>query len=550
MRVRSLLFVFMGGALALTLALGLAMGQLASESAELARAEQQARKMAQQVSGLLVLAQEYALHGEARSAQQWRSLHAQVLKALKAEQPPHESLASAELLGSIFAQLLDASEPPAGAQQDGTTHELQQRRNNLLLNQLLLNSQIFTESLQRQGLEADQKRRQLEQSTRHMAIAIPLMMLLIWAWLALLLHRRILKPLQHLNQAVAAISQGDLTQRSATRTPDEFGELSANFDAMAVDLVSELRREVAVRKQAEAQLQLAASVFSHALEGIMITDPDGSIIDVNETFCLITGYSRAEVLGQNPRLLGSGRHDRAFFAEFWNTLLSQGMWTGELWNRRKNGELYAQMQTISAVHDEQGQVKQYVTLFSDVTAIKEYESQLENIAYHDALTGLPNRLLLNDRLQHAMLQSRRRKDMLALVYLDLDGFKAVNDRYGHAVGDTLLIGIAKNIKQVLREGDTLARLGGDEFIVLLVDLASRDDCQALLARLLTAAALPIDCPGAGKKLQISASLGVAYYPQATELDAAQLLQQADEAMYEAKHGGKNRFRISGLGELD
>ncbi|MCV2355788.1 diguanylate cyclase [Paucibacter sp. B2R-40] len=550
MRIRSLLFVFMGGALALTLALGLAMGRLASESAELARTEQQARKTAQQVSTLLVLAQEYALHGEARSAQQWRSLHTQVIKGLQAGQPSQDSLAGAELLGSIFAQLLDASEPPAGDPQDDTRRELQQRRSSLLMAQLLLNSQVFTESLQRQGLEADQKRRQLEQITRHLAIAMPLVMLLIWAGLALLLQRRILQPLKQIGQVVGAISQGDLTQRSATRTPDEFGELSAHFDAMAFDLVGELRREVAVRKQAEAQLQLAASVFFHALEGIMITTPDGTIIDVNATFSLITGYSRAEVLGQNPRLLGSGRHDREFFAEFWRTLLSQGMWSGELWNRRKNGELYAQMQTINAVQDEQGQVKQYLTLFSDITAIKEHESQLENIAYHDALTGLPNRLLLNDRLQHAMLQSRRRKDMLALVYLDLDGFKAVNDRFGHAVGDALLIGIAKNIKQVLREGDTLARLGGDEFIVLLVDLASSHDCQALLARLVTAAALPVDCPGAGKRLQISASLGVAYYPQATELDAAQLLQQADEAMYEAKHGGKNRFRISGLGDLD
>jgi diguanylate cyclase (GGDEF)-like protein/PAS domain S-box-containing protein len=548
MRVRSLLFTYIAAALALTLASCVGIGRLAGESAELAQLEQQARQSSQNITTLLLVAHEYALHREPRTAQQWRTLQAQVVKGLQKEPlTSRETLASAELLGTIFAQLLEASEPPAGSLQDEAAQDLQRRRNTVLLNQLLLNSQVLTESVQRRDHEADQRRSQLEHSTRRLAIAIPLLMLLMLAGLALLLQQRVLKPLKHLGQTVDAISQGDLTQRSATRTADEFGELSAHFDAMAVDLVGELRREVAVRKEAQAQLQLAASVFTHAREGIMISDPDGNIIDVNETFSLITGYSRAEVLGRNPSFLSSGRHDEKFYTDFWQMLRSNGMWTGEVWNRRKTGEIYAEMQTISAVLDEQGQVKQYVSLSSDITSIKEYESQLENIAYHDALTGLPNRLLLHDRLRHGMLQCKRRKDMLALVYLDLDGFKSINDRYGHAMGDALLIGIAANIKRVLREGDTLARLGGDEFIILLVDLYAPKDCQPLLARLLSAAAEPVEC--AGQTLQISASLGVAYYPQAQELDATQLLQQADQAMYEAKHEGKNRFRISGLGDL-
>ncbi|MBT9494019.1 MAG: diguanylate cyclase [Paucibacter sp.] len=548
MRIRGLLISFMSGALLLTLGLGAGISRLATESAQLARAESQARRSSQQVSKLLVLAHEYALHGEARTAQQWRTLHAQIVTGLQSDPlTAVESLNSVALLNELFAQLLEAHEAPAGGPADTAEQDLQRHRRTLLLNQLLLNSQVLTESVQRRGEEADRGRRQLEQSTRRLAIAIPVLTLLMLAGLAWLLYRRVLRPLKHLGRTVSAISQGDMTQRSAIRTADEFGDLSAHFDAMAVDLVSELRREVAVRKQAEAQLQLAASVFTHAREGIMITDPQGAILDVNETFTQITGYGRDEVLGRNPRLLSSGRHDRAFYAEFWRALLEQGAWTGEIWNRRKSGEIYAEMQTISAVRDAQGQVQQYLSLFSDITSLKEHESQLESIAYHDALTGLPNRLLLHDRLQHGMSQCKRRKDMLALVYLDLDGFKTINDRHGHAGGDALLVGIAHNIKQTLREGDTLARLGGDEFIVLLVDLHTPNDCKPLLERILSAAAEPVAYAGA--RLQISASLGVAYYPQALELDASQLLQQADQAMYRAKQDGKNRFQISGMGDL-
>lgn len=563
MRIRSLLISFVSGAIVLTLGLAAGIARLAAESADLALMEQQARRSSHQVAALLVLAHEYALHGEPRMAQQWRILHGQIVTNLQAGMhasipTPAESLRSATQLDLIFAQLLDASEPAAGATSTLLEQNLHRQRSSLLLNQLLQNSQELADSVQRWGAEAEQRRHHLEQSTRQLALTIPALMLLMLTWLALLLNQRVLKPLRHLGQAVAAISQGDLTQRSALRTQDEFGELSRHFDAMAVDLVSELRREVAVRKQAEEQLQLAASVFTHAREGIMITDRSGAIIDVNETFSQITGYSRDEVLGCNPRLLGSGRHEHAFYVDFWHELLENGAWSGEIWNRRKTGEIFATMQTISAVHDTQGQVQQYVSLFSDITTLKEHESQLENIAYHDALTGLPNRLLLHDRLQHAMLQTKRRKDMLALVYLDLDGFKSVNDMHGHATGDALLVGIAHNIKLTLREGDTLARLGGDEFIILLVDLYKQSDGEPLLERIVSAAAEPVICavpgtgPGAsaGLRLQLSASLGVAYYPQSAELDATQLLQQADQAMYLAKHEGKNRFRVSSLGTLD
>jgi diguanylate cyclase (GGDEF)-like protein/PAS domain S-box-containing protein len=295
------------------------------------------------------------------------------------------------------------------------------------------------------------------------------------------------------------------------------------------------------RKRAEEKLHLAASVFTHAREGIVITDAEGNIVDVNETFTHITGYSRDEVLGRNPRVLGSGRHDPAFFAALWHSLLEDGHWTGEIWNRRKSGEVYVETKTISAVRDAQGRTRQYVALFSDITQIKDHERQLEHIAHYDALTALPNRVLLADRLHQAMSQTLRRGDRLAVAYLDLDGFKTINDRHGHEAGDQLLMTLAGNMKQALREGDTLARLGGDEFVAVLLELPDAAASMPILGRLLAAAALPVHC--VGLSLQVSASVGVTFYPQPDEVDGDQLLRQADQAMYQAKLAGRNRCHV-------
>jgi len=299
--------------------------------------------------------------------------------------------------------------------------------------------------------------------------------------------------------------------------------------------------DITERKQAEQKLQLAASVFTHAREGIMITDPVGTIIEVNEAFSRITGYQRDEVVGRNPRLLKSGQHGEPFYAAMWHGLRDNGYWFGEIWNRRKNGEFFAEMQTISAVRDAQGQIKQYVSLFSDITRIKEHERELEHIAHYDALTGLPNRVFLADRLHQAMAQVIRRNQKLAVVYLDLDGFKAVNDRFGHDAGDQLLITLSNRMKQTLREGDTLARIGGDEFVAVLLDLTEIEASLPMLARMLAAAAEPV--PWDNQLLQVSASVGVTFYPQTEEADADQLMRQADQAMYQAKVSGKNRFHL-------
>jgi len=299
-------------------------------------------------------------------------------------------------------------------------------------------------------------------------------------------------------------------------------------------------QDITAFKAAEGKLQLAASVFTHAREGIMITDGAGVIIEINETFTQITGYSREEALGQNPRMLSSGQHDPEFFAGMWSELKTKDHWIGEIWNRRKSGEVYAEALTISAVRDAAGATRHYVALFTDITTMKEQQRQLEHLAHFDALTDLPNRVLLADRLRQAMAQSLRRKQSIGVAYLDLDGFKAVNDQHGHEMGDKLLIALAQRMKAVLREGDTLARIGGDEFVAALVDLQHAQDFEPALERLLQAAADPVTVDDV--VLQVSASIGVTIFPQ-DDADADRLVRHADHAMYLAKQSGRNRYAL-------
>ncbi len=268
---------------------------------------------------------------------------------------------------------------------------------------------------------------------------------------------------------------------------------------------------------------------------------DGTIVDVNDAFSRITGYSRDEVLGETPRILGSGLQGQAFYADLWNSLIQKGHWYGEIWNRRKSGEMYAIIETISAVNDAQGIPRHYVAMLTDITRIKEHENELEHIAHYDPLTNLPNRILLADRMRQGITQVHRRNTSLAVVFLDLDGFKAINDKHGHETGDRLLMAIASRMLQAIREGDTFARIGGDEFVAVLMDLDNEDITLQLLNRLLSAAFDPVQF--VDMSLQVSASLGVAFYPQKEAVDADQLLRQADQAMYQAKLAGKNRYHV-------
>ncbi len=295
------------------------------------------------------------------------------------------------------------------------------------------------------------------------------------------------------------------------------------------------------RIQATEKLKLAASVFTHAREGIVITDPRGAILDVNEMFTRITGYSREEAIGRNPRMLKSGRQSEEFYRDMWRALLESGHWSGELWNKAKDGRLYLETLTISAVRDRTGQVQHYVGLISDVTEIREREQRLARVASYDALTNLPNRTLFADRLQQAVAQAHRRQQMLAVACLDLDGFRHVNERCGRDSGDQLLTELTQRMSQVLREGETLARIGGDEFAAILLDVGDKASARHLLNRLLAAASEADPCGNSA--VSVSASLGAAFYDRAEDIDASQLLRRAEQAMYKAKLAGKNRCEV-------
>lgn len=298
--------------------------------------------------------------------------------------------------------------------------------------------------------------------------------------------------------------------------------------------------DITERRQAEDELRMAASVFASTQEGILITDLAGTILDINQAFTEITGYTRAEALGQNPRLLKSGQHNGEFYTGLWQVLRKTGSWGGEIWNRKKNGEIYPEWLVISTVRDTRGQLTHYIGTFSDISLLKQQQKQLEHIAHYDALTGIPNRLLLADRLRQALAHTRRSQTILAVGYLDLDGFKAINDRYGHATGDLLLIEIAQRIKNTLRDSDTVARLGGDEFVFLLLGLERPEECVATLNRLLQVISEPLCLQH--QSMAVSASIGVSLYPR-DDADPDTLLRHADQAMYQAKQTGKNRFHI-------
>lgn len=312
---------------------------------------------------------------------------------------------------------------------------------------------------------------------------------------------------------------------------------------------------ISERKQAEEKLRLAANVFTHAYEGILLTSASGEIVDVNEAFSRITGYARDEVLGHNLRILKSGMHDEIFYAELWQRLVKEGHWQGELWNRRKNGEAYAEQLTLSAVHDEKGQVLQCVALFSDITERKHLEEQVHQLAFFDPLTNLPNRRLFKDRLNQRIAANKRSGLYSALMFLDLDNFKPLNDTQGHDVGDLLLIEAASRLKRCVRDADTVARFGGDEFVVLLSDLSAEksesttsagivaEKIRSLLSAPYVLSIQRAHTAGVRIEHRCTASIGVAVFI-GNEASQDDILKWADEAMYRAKESGRNSVQLA------
>ncbi|MCX7291146.1 EAL domain-containing protein, partial [Janthinobacterium sp.] len=298
--------------------------------------------------------------------------------------------------------------------------------------------------------------------------------------------------------------------------------------------------DITARKEAEEKLRLSATVLEHIADGVMVVDAGGIIVTVNPAFTQITGYSEAEALGRHSSLTRSTRHDAAFYQAMWDELTATGFWRGEIWHQRKNGELYLEWLTISAVRDARAGTTHYVGVFSDITLIKESQEKLDHMAHHDPLTALPNRLLFHDRLQHALLRAARDQEQLAVLFIDLDRFKNVNDTLGHHVGDELLQKVAGQLAARLREGDTLARLGGDEFIVLLERVDGEYGATQVAEKLMTMFDQPFTV--ADHELFVTCSVGISLFPD-DALDLNMLIRNADVAMYQAKARGRNGYRF-------
>ncbi len=337
--------------------------------------------------------------------------------------------------------------------------------------------------------------------------------------MAIYLHHQVLREHGAFDREYRIVRLSD----GATHWVHGLGELQRDDSGNPVRMFGVIQ-DVTERKRVEERLRLTASVFTNTHEGIVITDTQSRILDVNEAFTRITGYARSEVLGRNPSMLKSGHQGAEFYQAMWRELLDHGYWSGEVWNRHKDGTVYAELQTISAVRNEQGEIGHYVGVFADITKLKENERKLERMAHFDVLTGIPNRALLGDRMTQAIVQTRRNNTLMAVCYLDLDGFKPVNDEFGHDVGDQVLVEMAKRMRDCLRGGDTVARIGGDEFVLLLLGFGGQEECEAVLNRILAAMARPTTV--GSRDVALSASLGVALFPR-DNADADTLLRHAD-----------------------
>jgi diguanylate cyclase (GGDEF)-like protein/PAS domain S-box-containing protein len=342
----------------------------------------------------------------------------------------------------------------------------------------------------------------------------------------LLVTRSVTAPLGKMTAGLRRIAQGDVPANGRLEPvgSDEIAQAAGAFNAV-MDEVRELLHSQ----------RLASEVFENSPEGIVVCDPGGRILKVNPAFTATTGYSAGEAVGRTPAILKSGRQDAEFYRSFWHALKTAGRWQGDLWNRRKSGEIYAERLNVSAVRNERGEIENYIGVFGDITERKRQEALIAHHAYHDLLTGLPNRALFEDRLAQSLAAARRGAKRLAVLFLDLDRFKFVNDTLGHGAGDGLLKEVARRLRGCVREVDTVARLGGDEFTVLLPQIAEPANAQAVAEKVLEGLRQPFRL--AGRELHVTSSIGISLYPEHGG-DAETLMKKADAAMYHVKDQGR------------
>jgi len=306
--------------------------------------------------------------------------------------------------------------------------------------------------------------------------------------------------------------------------------------------IIQMVEDITERKRAQTKQRLAAKVFENTSDGVLLTNAEGRIIDANQSFLIMTGYSYEEILDQNPRFLKSGQHDAAFYDNLWHTARETGRWRGEIWNQRKSGELFPIWMSMSAVRGEHNEITHYVAVYSDLSSLKENDERVRLLTHYDALTELPNRLLFHERLTRACRQEER----MALLYLDLDDFKRINEFYGYEIGDMFLKAMAKKLQQCIREGDSVCRLDGDEFGIILSPIHQDYDARLIADRIFEVLTQPVQIEE--HRPQIDCNIGISFYPEpdTEERDEASLevlIQHADMAMYLAKEAGKNTYFI-------
>lgn len=340
-----------------------------------------------------------------------------------------------------------------------------------------------------------------------------------------------LYPLTSESQCVGLLGISAKSYKNRNQYPNTLFQLTAQHAGFALGML----KTFVAKDKAQNNLKLAAAVFDSSLEGIFITDTNGTILAANDAVTRITGYAPSELIGQNPRMLKSDRHGKDFYVALWAAVSSQNQWEGEIWNKRKNGEIFPEWLSISAIKNEYGQVENYIGIFIDISKQKEAENRLTYLAYHDKLTGLPNRDLFYDRLNTAILQAKRHQVEIAVLFIDLDHFKFINDTFGHTSGDIVLQQVAARLTMCLRETDTLARMGGDEFTVVLQDFDNRGDVETTAQRILKSLSAPLILEN--QELYISASIGISFFPEDGG-NPALLMKHADTAMYSAKNSGR------------
>lgn len=349
--------------------------------------------------------------------------------------------------------------------------------------------------------------------------------------------RAFTRPVKELQEVMTAMQvDGDLSRRVDIEGEDEIGRMAQAFNALS----DSLQKSVNQVKEGQDKLRLSAQVFVNSAEAIVITDIDNNIMQVNKAFTDITGYSAEEVIGKNPRILKSGRQGADFYREMWRVLLEAGCWQGEIMDRRKSGEIYPKWLSIAVVRNEQGAITNYIALFSDITERKASFDRIQHLAHYDALTHLANRTLLNDHIDLAIAGAKRNQGKFALIFLDLDRFKIVNDTMGHHVGDTLLLAVAERLQKCVRESDTVARLGGDEFVILLNNVNDEKDAAIVAQKVIELIGQPFML--GTYRANIGTSIGIGIYPM-HGADRFALLKHADAAMYMAKEKGRNNFQF-------